>query len=462
MDHTPHTGFIIVRLDEGFDPRADVEAHDLASIAKKHGLADLIALLDRRRECATKRLVSAVPIQRCLELDETIRGRRGKAPRRSLASYWRVDARRLSDAEQDSLTAALEQIRGVALAYREVRGRNPEAPPPLDPFVDHQFHLLPAPVGVDAHFAHAMAGGRGELAGFVDLEQGWIFDHEDLPAIKHLTDVSYETVDTSLHHGTAVMGVAVGKRNGKGIMGIAPDAGRVNVTSHRRDGTPDHVVDAIEAILSNVERGALEPGDVLLIEWQDFFARPAEADAAIRDAIQKACGLGLVVVEAAGNANTDLDTVPDLTPGSATFEDSGAIVVGACHSALAADRTSHDRWLHPIFQSGSNFGRRVDCHAFGEHVVTAGPSRFPGETLGNGSSGDTQYRRDFGGTSAAAAIVAGVAVVVQSLQRQAGRPALSSEEMRELFRTLGTPQGGAVPGHIGSMPDLSRIADALG
>ena len=74
----------------------------------------------------------------------------------------------------------------------------------------------------------------GASVGFVDLEQGWTLTHEDLPAIALLPGVSQDVNATPRRHGTAVMGIAAGVDNTKGIIGIAPTPAWVSVASHFR------------------------------------------------------------------------------------------------------------------------------------------------------------------------------------------------------------------------------------
>jgi hypothetical protein len=97
----------------------------------------------------------------------------------------------------------------------------------------------------------------------------------------------------------------------------------------------------------------------------------------------------------------------------------------------------------------------VDCHAFGENVVTAGDGSLAGTTPNN------RYTNTFGGTSAAAAIVAGAVVVIQGMHRGVRGVPLTATEMRQVLRTSGTPQGFGVPGLVGRMPDLKKAAIAL-
>ena len=97
----------------------------------------------------------------------------------------------------------------------------------------------------------------------------------------------------------------------------------------------------------------------------------------------------------------------------------------------------------------SNFGAAVHCHAWGDGVVTA---------LAQG------WTNGFGGTSAASAIVAGVAAVVQGMHRAAHGTPLAATGVRALLAdpALGTPQHTPPMHAIGPMPDLRKLAAAIG
>ena len=231
-----------------------------------------------------------------------------------------------------------------------------------------------------------------------------------------------------------------GADNDRGIVGIAPHAARVSVASHYRgsDKTEGLVTDAIAAILAS---GDVTDGDVLLLEVQDGNNLPIEMDDAVFIAIGNAIALGIIVVEAAGNGSLDLDTVVALNA-----KDSGAIVVGASLAGLDATATGHDRWVIATPGPGSNFGARVDCYAYGEGVVTTGPAFNPACVLGSGTRATNQYRCDFGGTSAAAAIVAGAAVALQGLTSQRQRDSSFSTSDAQRFSNV---RNAARCGHAG-------------
>ena len=82
-----------------------------------------------------------------------------------------------------------EELVKRLLAWEIVESARPDAPA-IDPVVNaaddprspNQGYLNPAPEGIDAEFAWTVAGGAGAGQRFVDLEQGWTLDHEDLAA----------------------------------------------------------------------------------------------------------------------------------------------------------------------------------------------------------------------------------------------------------------------------------------
>ena len=451
------TGFIILGLVPERLGTFVTPGENLRELASRAGAIDLVRILDDYPECRTERVVSSVPADRVRAL-EARAAERGYPRTRSLTSYWRLDARGIDNRQE--LLHRLSQTDSTAEAYLEVSGSDPLVDPADDMFAVQQLHLNAPPVGVDARWAWTQPHGSGASVGFVDLEQGWTLNHEDLPPIVKLPGVNQDVNPASKAHGTGVVGIAVGVDNKLGIIGVAPTPAWASVASHYRaiDGTNGHVADAIMSVMDS---GALADGDVLLIEYQDGLNRPIETDPVVWNAIELATALGTVVLEAAGNGNVDLDTVPELNRMSPSFRDSRAVIVGAGMSALDATGAAHDRWVHPAAPVvGSNFGSRVDCYAYGENVVTAGPGFTPAGVLA-GTKPTNEYRSDFGGTSAAAAIVAGVALVLQGMHKAVTGAPLSPEKMRDVLSTHGTPQGTARPGHIGVMPDIRRAARAL-
>lgn len=346
------------------------------------------------------------------------------------------------EADVDAVAERLRGIDGVENAYVE----GGPTPPPVvnaadDPSQMNQGYENAAPDGIDAEFAWPLAGGDGAGMDWVDLEQGWTLNHEDLNAAG-ITLIS-GTNTAYFGHGTAVLGEVAGVDNTLGVVGIAPAAGARVVSQYQPGG-----YNTAQAILSAI--AVMDFGDVLLLEAQTTSSAatgfvPVEVEQATFDAIRLATALGVVVVEAGANGSEDLDAYTDpvlgriLDRSSADFRDSGAIMVGASSSAVPHTRM----WF-------TNFGSRIDCYAWGENITTTG----------DGWTGNltTTYTSSFGGTSGASPIVTGAAVIVQAMVEAARGYRFGPRQLREI---LSDPANGtassAATDLIGVMPDLRAI-----
>ena len=445
-----YSGFIIVRLSDEIDSTVASSLPELLATddARLQGLA---ALWERRElEASCQVIQSRKAVGRLRDL-ERLAMQSDLPPLHSLTSYWRIDLR-ANPEQADELVKELNALSEVDLAYRELAVSEPAAVQAADDaFAGSQGYLEPAPVGVNARWAWTQTSGDGSKAEVIDLEQGWILDHVDLvghpPMLVHGQNRdgvgSYQG-----NHGTAVLGVLAGVDNQQGVVGIAPGVSRVRVASHFDGSTSLHVADAIVGVL--LSEAKPPAGSVLLLEVQRSY-KPTEVDDADFDAIRLASALGVIVVEAAGNGSLNLDTYRS-SSGAAIlrqcgpeFRDSGAIMVGAAHSALPHNRKAH-----------SNYGSRLDCYGWGTNVVTCGYG-----DLDAGGSPKESYTQTFSNTSAATPVVAGAALVVQSVHRGATGGSLAPLPMRALLSNplYGTPQGAGVAGRIGVMPDLRTLLE---
>ena len=330
----------------------------------------------------------------------------------------------------------------------------PVAPPAVtlnDPRRTLQGYVSPAPTtanalygGVNALYAWANIdpGGAGETLQFIDIEQGWQLGHEDLPSPAMPLDGDNHWY---FDHGTSALGVVSAVDNSVGIIGIACNASARVVSEWRLPtDTNRKTADAI-TLAANL----LQPGDVLLLESQyepsPKSRQPSEVQRAVYDAIRTATDNGIVVIEPAANGGVDLGQIVVienqrwmrvLNPEDADFRDSGAIIVGAASSRTRKRRVE------------SNFGTRVDCFAWGDNVDTL---------LASSTSAYTDSIPKFSGTSSAAAIVAGVALIVQSATVHLSGNRLNPSELRALLSTKGTPSQNPTVDLIGIMPDLLKL-----
>jgi serine protease len=349
-----------------------------------------------------------------------------------------------ANANTDDALKTLNTSRLFEVAYLE---NAPTIPPAVnaldDPRAILQGYLDAAPVGINARYAWTFPGGDGAMIQFIDLEQGWTLNHEDLVAAG-ITLLSGQN-QAFPGHGTAVLGEICAVDNTIGNIGIAPNC-KARVVSQWRTPTLYDTADAIISAISN-----LQFGDVLLLEAQTNHLgafHPVEIETAVFDAIRLGSALGIIIVEAAGNGSVNLDNYNHPTLGavlnrtSRNFKDSGAIIVGAASSNVPHQRLNF-----------SNFGNRVDCYGWGERIDTTGDG-----WMGNLTN---SYTPSFGGTSGASPIITGAALAIQGVMESSLGMRLSPKQMRLILGSVanGTLSANPAIDQIGVMPDLQHILD---
>ena len=239
--------------------------------------------------------------------------------------------------------------------------------------------------------------GKGVKIGIID--SGAYADHEDLQGAylqgKNLIGEEGETfADDQIGHGTFVAGIiAADPNNGKGIVGIAPDA---EIYAYRafsgNEGSVLTVLDALEQALAdgcqiiNLSMGT--PANS-----QKLFA-----------GIQKAQEAGVLVIAAVGNGNYGITTT--LYP--AGYE--GVIGVGSVNQQL--ERSYFSQTNESVF------------------VVA------PGQALASLSHTNAKEYVSGSGTSYAAPIVTALAALALDYD-----PTLTPEEITEMLRLTATDLG---------------------
>lgn len=436
------SGDFVLRLSPSL-PQPSDDAKTLMAVAnelKLTGLSNLLTALDITE---ARRLVPE--ITRADVDDPNLLPDVARLKKR-LRSYWLVSAAK----HRNRLPQVIQQFRQlpeVEFAYRAFRFSDPTVDPSDDIYCVQQGYLDPAPCGIDARYVWTQTNGAGASTGLVDVERGWYPHHEDFTSKRPLK-IHGGMRHASQGHGTAVLGEAIADDNQCGVVGIAPSADYVFLSSYFNDSTmSDGSVPA--AIYAGLL--FLDVGDVLLLEVQADHGFPAEVDDCVFDAVQLSVLLGVTVVAAGGNGKKDLDAYCNslgqqiLNRGSADFRDSGAILVGGANAVLPHERARP-----------SNYGSRIDCYAWNNNVVSTG---YCGDLDDGGGDVNKAYTKTFNGTSSAAPIIAGAALLVQGLAKGNARRIILPREMRNILSNpaTGTCQGPTRPGHIGVMPNLRAI-----
>ena len=315
-------------------------------------------------------------------------------------------------------------------------------------FTKQQGYLYDTPLGLNAPAAWALPGGRGDGVKFIDVELGWSRDHEDFDQSKfffngHAGAGNEVFNEYFFNHGTAVLGEVVGMDNDFGVVGFASDALWGTVAYSAFGAFPN----VAEFFLEAAE--ALDPGDVWLIEIQ---MQPPGADFTPMEYLQvnfdaiwiSSFVLDVICVEAGANGGQNLDGAFFEGRFDRNVRDSGAILVAA---GRPDSLTSEDF---------SNYGSRVDAHAWGSSIVTTGYG-----TLQNSPGVNSDYASGFGGTSGASPMIVGACLCLQGIHKaRSGGQIITPIEMRNLISSTGTPHQDTSR-EIGPRPDIAAAISAL-
>lgn len=245
-------------------------------------------------------------------------------------------------------------------------------------------------------------------------------------------------------HGTACAGIVLAEENGRGIMGVAP---RCAFMPLRTNGYLD------DQSIEDLFNYALEKGaSVLSCSWgvaaAKFPLSLRQNLALHRLATQGRGGKGCVVVFAAGNANRPINgTIYERgwegnllkgriqwLNGFATHPD--AIAVSACTSLNK--KAAYSNWGEEISVCApSNNGKPMMWFEQTGLIPTApeitanlrGLGVFTTDQLGKLGYDPGNFTHDFGGTSGACAIVAGLAGLILTIN-----PDLTAQEVKEILQ----------------------------
>lgn len=255
-------------------------------------------------------------------------------------------------------------------------------------------------------------------------------------------------------HGLANLGIVCGTSdNGQYGRGIAPRAEVRLHSSHDplfpADGKVHEAL--LEALLDAL------PGDIILVEEQleaedslgVKYPCMVERDPLVYLLLAWLSQIvGALVVEPAGNGGRDLADLYLPVCGLSAL-DFGTIsgrplVVGG---AIPVSRNSH---------YDSNWGARVDAFAWGSNAYHI---KFDASA----STASPTWQTDYGGTSAASAIIAGAAVAAQGMVLAVTGSVDTPDALRtRLLSSSTTTTTDAAAKAMGIMPDLGAIATSLG
>lgn len=432
---------IVIKFKKGLNLPYKTD-EEILNYFKKNNIIPLKKLLEKFPGIVIRKLYTSLSPAKINKLVSNIQKLNIKYSPSEFLACFAIDCP--DNTNTDELLSLLLGYPNVEDAYIECDAVPPECIfTGTNPDRRFQGYLKPAPEGINARYAWTIDGGCGNTnVKLIDIELGWILNHEDLAASG--SKILWGNEDPAFkYHGSAVLGIILMQDNNLGGLGITPEI-KANVIAQLNSTGRNAINDAILKAID-----CLDAGDILLLEAQ-YTERtpphkhwPVEVRPVTFDVIELATAKGIIVIEAAGNGSffdnigNNLDEytrrnnkrILDRT--SRDFKDSGAIVVAA-----ASNSDAHGK------MRSSNYGNRIDCFAWGTGVYTTGDTR-------------TSYETNFNGTSSASAIIAGAALAVQSIMEASGQPRLTPAQMRTF---LSDEQNGTSSRNIiGVMPDLKKI-----
>lgn len=315
---------------------------------------------------------------------------------------------------------------------------------PTDDLFRNQWHLkstsgieLSPEANVDAASAWNRTRGNRNIVVAV-IDDGFDLKHPDLNGIGKIVFArdfadgdALPSATRADFHGTPCAGLAIGEENGSGIVGTAPGCAFMPI----RFG-----LTADDNMLYEIFNYAGKNADVISCSWG-----PVPVYAPLSSLLYKQLtdlsttggprGKGCVILFAAGNYNGPIRDMENQSfiwrhPTLGLKETTGPLVNGhAAHPSVITVSASTSLNRKAAY---SNWGREVDVCAPSDNIHPLDfQIRLPGRgiwTAYNEMLG-SRYTDQFGGTSAATPIVAGVAGLVLS-----ANPTLTATQVREILK----------------------------
>lgn len=352
----------------------------------------------------------------------------------------------LTKEQLDILLPILQESSEVL--YCDVMSKKPIAPPydipPATNLMTTSQNYLNENPGVNIRYAWE----RNQFGAGIrvrDVEYGYNRNHEELhtrnvfvqPGMTINSSASVEYVE----HGTPVFGIIMADPGNYGVTGMAYMAEEMVLFPEWQQSGYNRANAVYESVINS------QQGDVILYEMQTGGQNSeyvlAEFSPVIWDITRAASDAGIIVVQAAGNGNQNLDA--SFYNEYNSRGDSGALVVGAGMPNLTHNRMSY-----------STYGSRVNVQGWGANVLNAGY----GDYMMVGGDFNQAYTL-FSGTSSATPVVAGCVIVLQSYYHSLFDEYLSPIEMRNLLINTGVAQGNPGQGHIGPLPNVKAAMELI-
>ena len=258
----------------------------------------------------------------------------------------------------------------------------------IDPLFGCQWHLdndgdNEGTPGNDINLGDVWQTTRGEGVNVAIIDQTVESDHEDLTEnwnadLSHDYRYSADTLSDQ-DHGTAVAGIVAARDNGEGIIGVAP---RASIVGYNLLSGNSSLATALDAFTRNMEDIAVSNNSWGHLYGSYLMASQLWTEALKAGATRGMDGKGIFYVFAAGNSHEY-----------------------GHHVNLAESKNSYFQTLACAVDSD---GTRKYYSETGSALWVCAPSASV--TTDNLN----RYRHDFGGTSAASPVVAGVAALVRS------------------------------------------------